>query len=96
METAIYSALVGGMMVLVYLVYTRKMRDTLSGMLMALVQFLNLIIQKRCYSETSMRAERTFYKNDQEYKKIYIPYGVAIAGGAVLVLLANSQGIQVF
>ena len=96
METAIYSALVGGVMVLVYLVYTRKMRDTLSGMLMALVQFLNRIIQKRGYSETLMRAEQTFYKNGQEYKKIYIPYGVAIAGGAVLVLLAYSQGIQFF
>lgn len=96
METAIYSALVGGVMVLVYLVYTRKMRDTLSGMLMGLVQFLNRIIQKRGYSETLMRAEQTFCKNGQEYKKIYIPYGVAIAGGAVLVLLAYSQGIQVF
>lgn len=95
-ETAIYSALVGGVMVLVYLVYTRKMRDTLSGMLMALVQFLNRIIQKRGYSETFMKAEQTFWRNGHEYKKIYIPYGVAIAGGAVLVLLAYSKGIQFF
>jgi prepilin peptidase CpaA len=43
-----------------------------------------------------MKAEQTFYKNNQEYKKIYIPYGVAIAGGAVLVLFAYSQGIQFF
>ena len=96
METAFYSAFVGGLMVLVYLVYTRKMRDTLCGMLLALVQFLNRIIQKRGYSETIMKAEQTFYKNNQEYKKIYIPYGVAIAGGAVLVLFAYSQGIQFF
>ncbi|MDB6353955.1 prepilin peptidase [Trichococcus sp. K1Tr] len=96
METAIYSALVGGVMVLVFLLYTGKMRDTLIWMLMALVQLLNRIIQKRGYSETLMKAEQTFYRNGQEYKKIYIPYGVAIAGGAVLVLLAYSQGIQVF
>ncbi|MPM26044.1 hypothetical protein SDC9_72545 [bioreactor metagenome] len=96
METAIYSALVGGVMVFVYLVYTRKMRDILSGMLLALVQVLNHIIQKRGYSEKLMRAEQKFYKNGHEYKKIYIPYGVAIAGGTVLVLLAYSQGIKVF
>ena len=95
-ETGIYSALVGGMMVLVYLVYTRKMREILSGMLLALVQFLNRIIQRRGYSEALMRAEQNFYRNGREYKKIYIPYGVAIAGGAVLVLLAYSQGIKVF
>lgn len=96
METAIYSALVGGLMVFVYLVYTRKMRDTLSGMLLALVQFLNRIILKRGYSEKLTKAEQIFNNNGQEYKKIYIPYGVAIAGGAVLVLLAYSQGIQFF
>lgn len=96
METALYSALVGGVMVLVYLVYTRKMRNTLNGMLLALVQFLNRIIQKRGYSQTLMKAEQNFHRNGQEYKKIYIPYGVAIAGGAVLVLLAYSQGIQFF
>lgn len=96
LEAAIYSALVGGAMVLVYLVYTGKMRDTLSGMLLALVQALNRIIQKKGYSEQLMRAEQTFYKNGQEYKKIYIPYGVAIAGGTVLVLFAYSQGIQFF
>ena len=96
LETAIYSALVGGVMVLVYLVYTRKMLDTLSGMLLALVQILNRIIQKKGYSEKLMRAEQTFCKNGKEYKKIYIPYGVAIAGGSVLVLIAYSQGIQFF
>jgi prepilin peptidase CpaA len=95
-ETAIYSALVGGMMVLVFLVYTRKMREILSGMLLALVQFLNRIIQRTGYSEALMRAEQNFYRKGREYKKIYIPYGVAIAGGAVLVLLAYSQGIKVF
>ena len=35
------------LMVLVYLVYTRKMRDTLSGMLLALVQFFKLPYPKK-------------------------------------------------
>ena len=96
LETAIYSALVGGVMVLVYLVYTRKLLDILSGMLLVLVQVLNRIIQKKGYSEKLMKIEKTFYKNGKEYKKIYIPYGVAIAGGTVLVLIAYSQGIQFF
>lgn len=96
LETAIYSAVVGGVMVFVYLAYTGKILETLSGMLLALVQVLNRIIQKRGYSEKLMKAEQTFYKNGHEYKKIYIPYGVAIAGGAVLVLIAYSQGIQFF
>lgn len=96
LETAIYSALVGGVMVLIYLIYTRKLRDTISGMLLALVQVLNRIIQKKGYNEKLMRAEHKFYKNGKEYKKIYIPYGVAIAGGTILVLLAYRQGIQFF
>lgn len=96
LETAIYSALVGGVMVLVYLLYTGKIRDTLSGILLVLIQILNRFIQKRGYNEKIMKAEQTFYKNGKEYKKIYIPYGVAIAGGTLLVLIAYSQGIQFF
>ena len=96
LETAIYSALVGGVMVLVYLLHTRKLLEILRGMLLALVQVLNRIIQKKGYSEKLMKIEQTFYRNGTEYKKIYIPYGIAIAGGTVLVLIAYSQGIQFF
>ena len=35
--TALYSAIVGGVMVLIYLLYTGKLRDTLKKMLYALI-----------------------------------------------------------
>ncbi len=33
------------------------------------------------YNEKIEHLQQRFTKNGQEYKKIYIPYGVAIAGG---------------
>ena len=48
------------------------------------------------YNEKIDNLQQRFTKNGQEYTKIYIPYGVAIAGGTVLVLIASSQGVHIF
>jgi len=96
MMTALYSALVGGFMVLVYLAYTGKLRDTLKKMLFSLINLLLQFLTRLGYNETVYKAHEKFSKNGQDYKKIYIPYGVAIAGGAVLVLIAFKQGIPIF
>ncbi|HEX5351857.1 MAG TPA: prepilin peptidase [Trichococcus sp.] len=94
--TAMYSALVGGLMVLGYLLYKRKLRDTLKKMILSLIKLMFTFLNQLGYNETIEKMQQRYVKDGQTYKKIYIPYGVAIAGGAVLVLIASSQGFHIF
>lgn len=94
--TGLYSAVVGGLMVLVYLLYTGKLRDTLKKILFSIINFLLRFMSRLGYNETVYKAQEKFSKNGHDYKKIYIPYGVAIAGGAVLVLIVYSKGFNIF
>lgn len=94
--TALYSAIVGGIMVLLNLLYTGKLRETLKKMLYALIDFFLQVAIRMGYNETVYKAHEKFSKNVHDYKKVYIPYGVAIAGGAVLVLIAYKQGLPIF
>lgn len=94
--TALYSAIVGGIMVFIHLLYTRKLRETLKKMLYAFIYLLLQFATRMGYNETVYKAHEKFSKNGYDYKKIYIPYGVAIAGGAVLVLIAYKNGYPVF
>ena len=91
--TALYSAIVGGVMVLIHLLYTGKLRETLKKMLYSLINLLLQFVSRLGYNET---VYKKFSKNGNDYKKVYIPYGVAIAGGAVLVLIAYKQGFPIF
>jgi prepilin peptidase CpaA len=94
--TALYSALVGGVMVVIHLIYTGKLKDTLKKMILALISQLFHLLNQMGYNKTIDQIQQRYVKDGQTYKKIYIPYGVAIAGGTVLVLLATSQGIHIF
>ena len=94
--TALYSAIVGGIMVLLHLIYTGKLRETLKKMLYTLINFLLQFAIRLGYNETVCKAYEKFSRNGHDYKKIYIPYGVAIAGGAVLVLIAYKNGYPIF
>lgn len=94
--TALYSALVGGVMVIIHLFYTGKLRETIKKMLYSLINLLLQFVSRLGYNETVFKVHKKFSKNGQDYKKIYIPYGVAIAGGAVLVLIAYKQGFPIF
>lgn len=94
--TALYSALVGGLMVLSYLLYTGKLKDTLKKMILSLINSLFQVLNQLGYNETIARMQQRYVKEGQTYNKIYIPYGVAIAGGTVLVLLASRQELFMF
>ena len=94
--TALYSALVGGVMVIIHLLYTGELRETIKKMLYSLIKLLLQFVSRLGYNETVFKVHKKFSKNGQDYKKIYIPYGVAIAGGAVLVLIAYKQGFPIF
>lgn len=94
--TALYSALVGGAMVVAYLLYKGKFKDYLTKTLVSLMKLLFHFVNQLGYNEKIDHLQQRLTKNGQEYKKIYIPYGVAIAGGTVLVLIASSYGIHIF
>lgn len=94
--TAVYSALVGGVMVLGYLLFKGILRETLKKMIFSLITILLNFANSLGYNEHTYRAQEKFQKHGHTYQKVYIPYGVAIAGGAVLVLVAYQQGIRIF
>lgn len=94
--TAFSSAFVGIIMVLVHLIYIGNLRKTLKKILYTLINKLLQFAARLGYNETVHKMHETFSKYGQDYKKIYIPYGVAIAGGAVLVLYAYKQGFEIF
>lgn len=94
--TAVYSALVGGVMVLSYLLYKGTLRLTMKKMIFSLLNILLTFANSLGYNERAYRAQEKFQKHSRSYQKVYIPYGVAIAGGAVLVLVAYQQGIRIF
>lgn len=94
--TALYSALVGGAMVIVFLLYTGKLRDSLKKVILSTIRLLSILMNKLGYNEKIDHLQQRFIKNGQEYNKIYIPYGVAIAGGTVLVLIVSNQGFHIF
>lgn len=96
MMTALFSAVVGGIMVLFHLLYTGKLRETLKKMLYGLINFLLWFATRLGYNETVYKAHEKFSGSGQDLTKIYIPYGVAIAGGAVLVLIAYKNGYPIF
>lgn len=94
--TALFAAIIGGIMVVIHLIYVGKLRDTLKKMLYALINLLLQFATVLGHNEKIHKAHEKFSKNGYDYKKIYIPYGVAIAGGAVFVLIAYRQGFPVF
>lgn len=94
--TALYSAVIGGVMVLIYLLYMRKIRETLKKMLYSIILLLLQFATRLSYNETIYKMHENFSKDSQNYKKIYIPYGIAIAGGAVLGLIGFKQGFPIF
>lgn len=94
--TALYSTLIGGIMVFIYLLYTGNLRDNLKKIVFTLIRVLFLFVNQIIYNEKMYQAQEHLQKNGQSYKKIYIPYGVAIAGGTILVLIASRQGFYIF
>ena len=65
-------------------------------MILSLIRLLLHFMNQLGYNEKIEHLQQRFIKNGQEYKKIYIPYGVAIAGGTILVLIASNQGFHIF
>ena len=93
--TAMYSAMVGGIMVLMYLLYTGKLRYTIKKMLYSLIHLLLQFLSSGIQRESLQGAREVFGKRSRIQKNLY-----SVRSGyrrwAVLVLIAYNMALNIF
>lgn len=90
-NAAIYSALVGGIMVLFYLVKHHQLKNTLKNIAFLFITLLTKLFMKYRFTDKLIYLQHRMAKNSTGYEKIYIPYGVAIAMGSLLVWVMENN-----
>lgn len=86
MRTALGAALSGGLMVILYMAYKKKLGNTLLKALGILIVPIAKSIYKKTFSPKLERVIHYFEQKKTSSTSIYIPYAVAIATGSMLVL----------
>lgn len=87
LTTAIYSALVGGIIVIIYLIYKGKLWITFKSLLGIILKPILFILTITFKNRTITKINEYFINIESYNEKHYIPYGVAIGLGTVLVFL---------
>lgn len=90
-NAAVFSALVGGIMVFFYLWKHRQLKETFYNLLFPVLTVLTKILWKFRFSDYLVILQHRLAKKLTGYQKIYIPYGVAIALGSVIVWALESN-----
>ncbi len=85
LTTAIYSGLVGGVLVIIYLIYKKKLWITLKRALGIILRPILFILTLTFENHTIKKINNYFLGLDIVKENHYIPYGVAIGLGAVIV-----------
>ena len=85
--TAVYAGLIGGVLVIIYLIYTKQLGPTLRRALGIILRPILFILELTFKKDIFKRVNNYFLNQELVWEKHYIPYGVAIGLGAVLVLL---------
>lgn len=83
--TAIYTGLVGGIMVVLYLIYKGEFLWTFKKILGIILKPILFILNMRFKSKRLRNVSAYFLDSKEQKQKYYIPYGVAIGLGAVIV-----------
>ncbi len=83
--TAIYAGLIGGLMVIIYLIYKKQFVITLKRAIGILLRPLLFILELTFKNDIFKKMNNYFLDQNLIWEKHYIPYGVAIGLGAVLV-----------
>ena len=94
--TALFTALCGGLLALTYLLFSRRLFNTLKKVLMMIaVTFFKMLYfrlrnpyfnQLNVYYSTKLESLQ-----EQQNGKLHVPYGVAIAMGAFIVLMGFAE-----
>lgn len=83
--TAVYTSLVGGIIVIIYLVYKKKLFITLKKLLWIILKPTLFILTLTFENHRLKKVNDYFLGLETVMEKHYIPYGVAIGLGAVIV-----------
>ena len=87
LTTAVYSGLVGGLLVIIYLIYKKKLWITIKSIIGIILKPILFILTLTFNNRTITKINEYFINIGSYKEKHYIPYGVAIGLGAVLVFL---------
>lgn len=96
LTTAIYSGLVGGIIVIIYLIYKKRLCITLKKTLGIILKPILFILTLTFNNHTLKRVNDYFITTESTIEKHYIPYGVAIGLGALLVFFIWGETMNRF
>jgi len=82
--TAIYAGLVGGIIVIIYLIYKKQLGVTLKRLVGIILKPILFILTLTFNNKIIKNINDYFLNQNLTWEKNYIPYGVAIGMGAVL------------
>lgn len=87
LKTAVASGLVGGVIVIIYSLYKKTLWTTIKSAVGLILRPLVFILATSFNSERLEKAHKYFSEQSVQYEKHYIPYGVAIGLGAIIVFI---------
>lgn len=94
--SALLTAIAGGIIVIGYMVYKGKIIGMIKNMGIHLIKWILYIIYLVTHSDRVYGKYRSFNVSKIDEEKTYIPYGVAIAVGTLIVLAGNHFGYAPF
>lgn len=90
-NSAIYSALIGGIMVLVVLIKNHRLKSTLYSIGFIFLTFFTRLFMKYRFTDRLIHVQHKMATKMTGYEKNYIPYGVAIAFGSLFVWIMENN-----
>lgn len=88
LRTTVASGLVGGLIVIIYSIYKRKLWITIKSAVGLILRPILFVLAASFNSKKLEKAHNYFSEQSVQYEKHYIPYGVAIGIGAIIVFIA--------
>ncbi|TJX14161.1 prepilin peptidase [Tissierella creatinini] len=85
--TSLYTAFVGGIIVIIWLIYKKQLLATLKRVAGIILKPILFMLSLRFNNELFNKVNNYFLSQELTWEKNYIPYGVAIGIGAVLVYI---------
>lgn len=96
LKTALLTGIVGGLLAFGYLVYSGRLLQVLKSIAAVLLKPILRFIYLRTDNKKMFKIYSYFNQEDNNSDKIYLPYGLAIGIGAILVMSGKFKGIFPF
>lgn len=83
--TAVVAGLVGGLIVVIYLIYKKQLWLTIKRIIASIMKPILFVLNTNYENDKLKKAQSYFIGIKKPEEKYYIPYGVAIGVGAIIV-----------